>query len=141
MCAYNLMGLNTMSDDAQCYTGCNEYPIPCYGYALNVATSVPWTYPGMRSGSFEPITDCAKLKELVTRDGAREVQDLSTVGPNAHVFAGFFGTKPDNYHFARRDVDTQTWSSKNGPDMPTQNDNDGNPITDITKAHFVLNNE
>ena len=132
----SMLGLNTQ-DDNQCYTNCYLFAIPCYGYALNIISSTAWTYPGMRyHATNPPISDCNSLKALVVQDGATEIFSLEDVSSTAHVFAAFMG--PTTYHFVRRDVDTQTWSSKNGNNEPSQLDTYGTPITDITKAKFNL---
>ncbi len=42
------------------------------------------------------------------------------------------------YHYARKDTDTDTCSSKNGPNFPTQLDSNNHLITDTSKAYFTI---
>jgi hypothetical protein len=62
----------------------------------------------------------------------------STCGLPNHVFAAYVGNGNGFYHDVRKDADSQYWSSKNGPDPPTQNDSHGNKITDPSRAYFEL---
>jgi hypothetical protein len=158
-CVYKLLGLNAVvlgHKSNPCYSDCNEFPIPCYGYALNIATPGAWTYPGLRGvpqdkipapANLPNINNCAQLQTLTEADGSIYVgmsePNPDTLAPGQHVFVAYATDLPDDsldgeYHYARKDTDTNTWSSKNGPSPPTQLDNNNNLITDPSKAHFTL---
>lgn len=141
-CVPAMLGLQPSSE---CYSDCREIPIPCYGYALNLVTPVPWTYPGLRQyphgTTLPPIRTCEDLIKLTTSDGSTFLGKSTlpnTVAPSHHVFAAYVGKGNGNYHYIRKDVDSPFWSSKNGPDMPTQKDSRGNKVIDPSTAYFEL---
>ncbi len=136
ICAYNLLGLN---NNDPCYSDCFEFPIPCYGYALNIATPNNWTYPGLRHLAIEPnVNNCADLILQTTSDGSTYVGMIepTVLNSDQHVFVGYAAN--GEYHFARKDTDTNTYSSKNGESLPSQRDSNNNLITDASKAVFNL---
>lgn len=138
-CAASMMGMRDYDD--LCNEFCHEIPNPCYAYALNISNGSSWMYPGARHSTSDiprTIKSCEDLDAAVVSDGARIV---STIGSESHVFAGYMGPSEGEYHFARRDNDTGTWSSKNGDGKPLQVDSDGKVITDATAAHFNLNGD
>ncbi|MBM3194103.1 MAG: hypothetical protein FJZ59_07735 [Chlamydiae bacterium] len=150
-CVYNLLGLNASNP---CYSDCAQIPIPCYGYALNIITPGAWTYPGLRGvpadkipepANLPNINNCSQLKALTEQDGSIYVggTEPTNLSPGQHVFAAYATNFPDDstegqYHYIRKDTDTNTWSSKNGPYQPTQQDSNGKTITDPETAYFTL---
>ncbi len=142
ICAYNLLGNST----DPCYSGCSGFPIPCYGYALNIATPNAWTYPGLRNLTATPdVNNCTQLIAQTVADGSifNGKTEPTALDSDQHVFVGYASNVLDTdengeYHYARKDTDTNTWSSKNGENLPTHLDTKGDVITDPTKANFVL---
>lgn len=138
-CAAALMGQLPATEN--CYSDCNTFPVPCYGYAMNVVTAKPWVYPGMRNLSQAPdVNNCNDLIKQTVADGSIQVAAVpTTLQPGTHIMAGYAGG--GEYHYARLDSDTKTWSSKNGISMPSRYDDNNNLITDPTKAAFSLNGQ
>lgn len=138
-CAAALMG--TVSDD--CYNQCFNLPMPCYAYGMNVVTTKPWTYPGMRNNSVMPdVNNCADLIKQTVNDGSIFSATLPNAGAmpaGTHLMAAYAGG--GEYHYARYDTDSQLWSSKNGPNPAKQTDDNNNLITDASKAVFILNGQ
>ena len=122
-CAYNLLGLN--SNDP-CYSDCYTFPIPCYGYALNIATPDSWTYPGLRHQTTEPdVNNCQQLITQTVADGSIYfgMSEPTKLASDQHIFVGYAspeGTQNGQYHYIRKDTYTNSWSSKNGMDEPVQ---------------------
>lgn len=135
-CAAAMMGQLPSNN---CYSDCPTYPVPCYGYAMNVVVNKPWVYPGMRNSSALPdVNNCDELIQQTVADGSVYVPSIPTkLAPRQHVMAGYAGG--GEYHYARLDADTNTWSSKNGIAPASRMDDNNILITDASKASFSLN--
>jgi hypothetical protein len=139
ICAYNLLG----NSKDPCYSSCALFPIPCYGYALNIVSAENWTYPGIRHAE-KPVTNlpdannCQQIISLVEADRSKYagMAEPNNLNSDEHIFVAYAGG--GEYHFARKDTDTNTYSSKNGMDFPTQNDSNNNIIKDPAEAQFSL---
>ena len=138
-CAAALMGA---LPNEPCYSDCASFPVPCYGYAMNVVTPKPWVYPGMRqSATIQDVNNCDDLILQTTKDGSIFAGKAlpPSLQQGTHVMAGY--AAGGEYHYARFDADTRQWSSKNGIDYPSQYDSKNQLITDASNAAFVLSNQ
>ena len=131
-CAAALMGA---LPNEPCYSECASFPVPCYGYAMNVVTPKPWVYPGMRqSATMQDVNNCDDLILQTTKDGSIFAGKAlpPSLQQGTHVMAGY--AAGGEYHYARFDADTRQWSSKNGIDPPSQYDSKNQLITDASNA-------
>jgi hypothetical protein len=128
----------------------------CYNYATDIATNTI-AQPGRRHGLLiegdivaEQVVQGAQKDGLILVGGpGATIGDLRARVPNlgnGHFTALLIAPADDtvhfigDYHWVRcDDVDSPSWSQKDGPDQVTNFDFAGNPITDPSQANWTVN--
>jgi hypothetical protein len=113
----------------------------CYNYANDVGVdeSRPWPAIPGRGGGCEEIehnTTVQQIQEACTCDGLELLLRLPDACPhNGHFVAVIVRPERHDFHCFRLNRNL-VWSHKDGSDVPTSDDDDGQPIRDLGRARF-----